>query len=117
MIEKQELSELPSQHNTKLTVRGAKINNYFFLEDIVYIEADGHYSWFYFKDQTRFLSSKTLRHYQELLQESGFIRISKFYVINKLHLLHYHIKANQVVLTGNIKLRVSVRRRKGLEFL
>jgi two-component system LytT family response regulator len=55
------------------------------LEDIIKIEAVNNYSRIYHINKKQYVSSKTLKSYEELLPKSKFIRIHKSFLINLDH--------------------------------
>jgi two-component system, LytTR family, response regulator len=50
--------------------------------EIIRIEADRSYSWFYLTEKRKFLVSRNLKEYQELLQDIGFFRPHNSHLIN-----------------------------------
>ena len=109
-----DLSVLSSQKYKLLTIRSKAANSYLLLESIIYITSCEGYSCFYLVDGSRYQSCQTLKKYEVLLSNEGFVRISKSCIINRLHLKHYDILARKVQMHNNIKLTVSVRRVKSL---
>lgn len=95
--------------NTTDTIEVIKI------DDIVYIESDAHYSKIHLSSNKVVTTTKILKEFQELLVESNFFRIHRFYLIN-LNKLTKYIKGEggYVILEGNIKLEVSRRNKKDL---
>jgi two-component system, LytTR family, response regulator len=55
------------------------------LDDIIKIEAVNNYSRIYHINKKQYVSSKTLKSYEELLPKSNFLRIHKSYLINLNH--------------------------------
>lgn len=54
--------------------------------NILFIKADGNYSEVHTSDQQRYIATKTLKHFADGLQESGFIRCHQSYLINTRHI-------------------------------
>jgi two-component system LytT family response regulator len=79
------------------------------ISKIVYCQADGHYTYYYMKDGTKYISSKPLKVTQDLLYGKGFYRISRSLLINLNHLERYD-KMGKVMLTGEVMFPVSVRK-------
>src|SRR5690606_34213049 len=52
------------------------------IRDIIRCEADGSYTTFYLADKRKLLISAGLKHYEELLPESEFIRVHHHHLIN-----------------------------------
>jgi len=86
------------------------------LQEILYLEGEVNYTKFYLRDGKTILISKTLKEYENLLKEQGFLRIHQSYLINLHHVVQY-IKGEggQVVMSNRQELPVS--RRKKSAFL
>jgi two-component system LytT family response regulator len=52
------------------------------LKDIIRLEAEDYYTWFYIRNRDRVLISKNLGEYEELLCEHDFYRVHKSHLIN-----------------------------------
>ncbi|MFZ5553133.1 MAG: LytR/AlgR family response regulator transcription factor [Bacteroidota bacterium] len=75
--------------SNKITInhsKGIKIVND---DDINYIEADGNCSVIWFKDKSKYLDTRTLGVYEEMLNPDKFYRIHKSYIINMNELVEY----------------------------
>lgn len=86
------------------------------VDDIIYMEASGNYTRFYLINDRKYIVSKTLKDFEEMLSSDIFIRIHNSYIINK-DFVEKYIRGDggQVVLFGNFILDVA-KRKKG-EFL
>lgn len=58
-------------------------------EDITYLEASGNCTMLYFQDGSRYLDTRTLKVYENLLSSSKFYRVHKSYIINLNQLKEY----------------------------
>ena len=58
-------------------------------QEIIRIEADRSYSWFFLLDKRKILVSKNLKEYQELLNDSNFFRTHNSHLINLEHVRRY----------------------------
>lgn len=86
------------------------------LKDILYCEASGNYTNFYFESSNMICTARGIHEYEELLADSGFIRIHKSFLVNMLHVKEYlRGEGGAVVLSNKKELEVS--RRKKDEFL
>jgi two-component system LytT family response regulator len=85
------------------------------IQDIVRMEANGNYTQFYFADQTKLLITKTLKEFDKILQEDGFLRTHQSHLINP-----EFIKAFVKTEGGYIEMKdgsivpVSVRKKAGI---
>ena len=86
------------------------------VKDILYAQADDNYSVIHRIDGKKHVVSKTLKFFDDMLSESGFLRIHKSHLINTSEILEYKKgKIAQVKLTNNVWLDISIQRKK--EFL
>jgi len=110
--------ELLLQNNKKLekialpTSTGFKMVD---LCDIVRCESDNNYTFFYFKDKSRVLVSKTLKEYDQLLSKEGFYRTHKSHLVNISYIKEYvKGEGGYVILSDNSSVDVSRRKKEGL---
>ena len=84
------------------------------IADIKYIAADSNYSIIHYNDK-QIMASKTLKHFESILEPHGFMRIHHSYYTNIAHIVRF-IKADggQVQMTNNKLLPVSRRRKDDL---
>lgn len=89
--------------------------NFIKIEDIIYLEASGNYTKFYLTLSRQYIVSKTLKEFEEILPNDTFIRIHNSYLIN-MDFAERYIRGDggQVVLSGNIILEVSKRKKNEL---
>lgn len=86
------------------------------LKDILFCEASGSYTGFYFTNEHHLVSAKPIFEYEELLADAGFVRIHKSYLVNLLHVKEYLRGEGGSVILSNDK-EVEVSRRKKDIFL
>ena len=55
-------------------------------DDIVRCEAQGNYTNVYFFDGSFLMLTKTLKHYDQILENKGFIRLHKTHLVNKKYI-------------------------------
>ncbi len=84
------------------------------LDDILYAESSGNYTYFHFRNEPNPLCiSKLMHEYEELLEDSGFIRVHKSYLLNLLHVKEYlRGEGGTVVLSNGKEIEVSRRRKE-----
>ncbi len=81
------------------------------LNDIIRLEADNNYTKVYLKDKKQIILSKTLKHFDCILEDENFFRIHKSHIINLHHLKEYtSLEGGYVVMTDGVRLMVSRRR-------
>lgn len=59
------------------------------LKNIVRLESSGNYTVFYLADKSKILVSKTLKIYDQMLAEAGFVRIHQSHLINSTYVKEY----------------------------
>jgi two-component system, LytTR family, response regulator len=86
------------------------------VEDIIYLEASSNYTHFYCPEKKKYIVSRTLKDFEDMLPTKTFIRIHNSYIINKNYVEKYiRGEGGQVVLSNNATLDVA--KRKKSEFL
>ena len=69
----------------KLAIPTSEGMEYLNTKEILRIEADRSYSWFYLLDRRKLLVSRNLKEYQELLSDRNFFRTHNSHLINLEH--------------------------------
>lgn len=88
----------------------------FEVKDIIRCESEDNYTRFYFKNHKAVMISKTLKEYEELLEDQGFERIHQSHLINMNELKSYIKKdGGFVVMSDNSQLPVSQRKKERLQ--
>lgn len=70
--------------------------------DIILCKADSYCTEFYLTDRRKIISSRNLKHYEDLLLGSGFLRVHHSYLINIQHVCGCS-KQGEISLTGEHK--------------
>ena len=78
-------SSLPS----KLAIPTSEGMEYLNTKEILRVEADRSYSWFFLADRRKILVSRNLKEYQELLADRNFFRTHNSHLINLEHVKKY----------------------------
>ena len=86
------------------------------MDEIIYLEASINYTHIYLEDKRRYLVSRTLKEFEDILPEDTFLRIHHSHIINK-NFVERYIRGDggQVVMQQGITLDVS--KRKKADFL
>lgn len=86
------------------------------VEDIIYLEASVNYTHIYTEGRKKFIVSRTLKDFEDMLPPETFLRIHNSYIINKNFAEKYiRGEGGQVVLSNGTTLDVA--KRKKSEFL
>jgi two-component system LytT family response regulator len=111
------LSNLKENINKKevkdftLAVPSAEGVHFFKIEEIVRLEADGSYTIIHLLNKRPFVASKTLKHFEEMLDEFTFIRTHKSHLVNRKHITRISNDHEFVLLTDGSKAEVSRRKK------
>jgi two-component system LytT family response regulator len=89
---------------------------YVLLNDVVRCEAEGNYSTFYFTNGRKLLVCRTLGFYEEMLKETGFMRVHHHHLINVAHVDKYQ-RGRGGIITMSDGTEVAVSQRKKDDFL
>jgi len=76
------LENIRSSHPTRLVIPTSDGREYLNPKDIIRIEADRSYSWFYIVDKKKILVSRHLKEFQDLLNDRNFFRPHNSHLIN-----------------------------------
>lgn len=86
------------------------------VKDIIRCESDSNYTKFFLTDGKKIMASKTLREFEDMLENEGFYRVHRSHLINIKHLNKYvKGEGGYVIMSDNSEVEVS--RRKKSEFL
>lgn len=80
-------------------------------EDILRLEGEGGYTNFFFADKTSLLTTYTIKHYENILINYGFIRVHKSHLVNKSHVINYRVDG-MLTMSDFSKVEISRRRRE-----
>jgi two-component system LytT family response regulator len=76
------LENLRTSNPTRLVIPTSDGREYLNPKDIIRIEADRSYSWFFIKDKRKILVSRHLKEFQDLLNDRNFFRPHNSHLIN-----------------------------------
>lgn len=84
------------------------------LDDIIRFESDGGYTKVYLLDGKRIMVSKTMKEFDDLLLEAGFLRVHHSHLINMNHLFCFEKTEGHVVMKDDSIVPVSNRKKDHL---
>ena len=79
-IEKKEIKDF------RIAVPSSEGVYFFTLDEILRLEADRSYTHIHLANKKPFIASKTLKHFEEMLDEFSFIRTHKSHLVNPRHI-------------------------------
>jgi two-component system, LytTR family, response regulator len=80
-------------------------------EEIIRLEGESNYTKFFFANKTSLLTTYTMKVYEEILIDHGFIRVHKSHLVNKAHVINYTIDG-MLTMADNSKVEISRRRKE-----
>lgn len=75
--------------------------SYYKLDDIICIEAQGSYASLHFRDGSNVVISKPLKSFEQSLDNKGFLRVHKSYLVNIQHIISLHRDDGGYLLMSN----------------
>lgn len=83
------------------------------LRDIIYIKADGSYSYVFLQNRTRIMLSKRLADFERLELTNDFLRLHRSYIVN-LHFIQKITRQYEVILESGEIINISEDKRRRL---
>ncbi len=104
-----------SDQKMKLCIPSMKGFQVVDIRDIIYCEASSNYTNFYFTNRSLICASKPIHEYETVLEDAGFVRTHKSYVVNLEHIREYvRGEGGSVILSGGQEVEVSRRKKEVL---
>ena len=101
-----------SAQNYKLALPTADGLIFIKIDDILYCEASSNYTYIFSSDGKKYLVSRTLKEYEDMLSEHNFFRIHNSYLINLGSVKKYvRGEGGYVVMNNDVSLDVSKRKK------
>lgn len=80
--------------------------------DVIRCEAEGGYTWFYLTGRPKILTTKNLGEYDEMLEDSDFIRVHHQHLVNFEHITEYKKGTSPtLVMSDGAEITVSFRKK------
>jgi two-component system LytT family response regulator len=103
----------PEDESPKIVLSTSDKIHVVYINEIIRCESDNYYTFFYFKDGSRMLISKTLKENEELLKTHGFIRPHKSHLVNTQFIKGFNKKdGGHIILKDDALIPVSRRKRE-----
>lgn len=104
-IEKREVKDF------KIAVPSSDGVYFFTIDEILRLEADRSYTHIHLVKKRPFIASKTLKHFEEMLEEFNFIRTHKSHLVNPQHITRVTSDNDYLLLTDGSRVEVSRRKK------
>lgn len=80
------------------------------LKEIIYCMSDGSYTTFFLTENRKIMTSRSLKHYEELLPDQWFVRPHQSYLVN-LNYVDKLLKSGLLILKNKTEIPVSIRKK------
>jgi len=101
------------QSDFRLAVNTLEGSFFYYPKEIIRVEGENNYSTIFLVNNSKLLLSKTLKEFEELLEDYGFIRVHKSHLVNKRHIKQYSPEG-WVLMNDGARVEVSRRRKDKL---
>lgn len=82
------------------------------LTDILFLQGDENYTYFFCKNRKQQVRSRTLKFFETTLHDQGFYRVHRSFLINLAHIKEVDLANDTVTLSNNTSVKISRRKRK-----
>jgi two-component system, LytTR family, response regulator len=103
-----------SREKFKLALADATEVKYVQLDEIIRLQAESNYTHIFLKGNKVFVSAKTLKEYDEILQGHKFLRVHKSHLVNPAHIESYD-KQGMLHMSDGTKVEVARRKKDFLQ--
>lgn len=85
---------------------------FFTIDEVIRMEADSSYTHIHLLNQKPFVASKTLKHFEEMLEGFNFIRTHKSHLVNARHISRISNDHDFILLADGSKVEISRRKKE-----
>lgn len=108
------LSEVGTNSSNKLVIQLQDKTLFLDFDEIYYLEAESNYTHIHMFDGNSYMTSKTIKYYEELLKQQGFFRSHQSFLINLSYIREYSKPDHTIVLKNGKHIPVSKNKKDGL---
>lgn len=98
---------LPSPGVSRITIHHSKGFKIVDPNDFIYLEGDGNYTSIVFVDGTKYVDTKSIGVYEDILDKNRFFRIHKSHIVNVLYVKEFLNDGHFAIMKNDVKLAVS----------
>lgn len=89
--------------------------HYVHVKDIMRLESESNYTTFHFVNEKKLVVSKTMKEYEEMLEEFNFLRVHHSHLINMMYVKKYvKGEGGYVIMEDDARVEVSARKKAAL---
>jgi len=96
----------------RIAINGANIIDYAYVSDILYCTSSLSATELYLQDGRKITSIKSLKEYEDMLNDCDFFRVSRTHLISLKHIKTYKKDKSEVIMVNNETIEVSRRKKK-----
>ena len=85
---------------------------FFTIDEVLRMEADKSYTHIHLVNKKPFIASKTLKHFEEMLEDFDFIRTHKSHLVNPRHIVRVSNDRDVIILSDGSRVEVSRRKKE-----
>lgn len=105
--------QFKSTESKRLVLNTADMLHIVNVDDITHCLADGAYTHFFFTDRKSILVSKTLGHFESIIDNEHFIRTHQSYLVNMRHVTQFDKRnGGFLILSNGVEIPVSTRKKE-----
>jgi len=98
----------------KLALADASEIKYVQIDEIIRLQAESNYTHIFLTGNKVFISAKTLKEYDEMLEGQRFLRVHKSHLVNPAHIQAYD-RQGILLMSDNSKVEVARRKKEFLQ--
>jgi two-component system LytT family response regulator len=104
-----------SGNQSKISLSTAERIYYIDVSDIIRCESSNNYTYFYLRDKSKLLITKTMKEYEDILIQKQFMRVHRSHLINTKEIISFEKqKGNYVCMSDGAEVPVSQRKKEEL---
>lgn len=107
---------LPATKKNNLALNTSDGIEIVYIPEIIRVESDNNYSRLFLENESKILVSKTLKDFERILTDHGFIRVHQSHLVNIEHIRKFLFKSGGIIrLKDNTEIPVSSRKRNEIK--
>lgn len=107
--------EQKDERDYKIAIASSEGARFFKIQDLVRLEADSSYTHLYTTQKKKITASKTLKYFEEMLEEHGFLRVHKSHLINPAFIERINGDHTMIFMTDGGEVEVSRRKKEEMK--
>jgi len=106
------LLEHQKEDRSRITLHSSEEIKIVQVQDIIRCASDNNYTYFYFLNGSKFLVTRTLKSFDQLLDGQGFLRVHQSHLVNLRHVKSYmKSEGGYLLMTDKSQVPVAVRKK------